>query len=70
MHYAITGVCITDGENILDSTGIHPESYNIALELLKSLNLNTKIDIMLESKGKDESLFKLLRQLKFYQLAV
>ena len=37
------------------------------LDLLKNLNLNTNIDIMLESKGKDESLFKLLRQLKFYK---
>lgn len=37
------------------------------IKLLKSLNLNTNIDIMLESKGKDESLFKLLRQLKFYK---
>ena len=31
-------------------------------------NLDTNIDIMLESKGKDESLFKLLRQLKFYKV--
>ena len=31
---------ITEGDNILDSTGIHPESYNIALDLLKSLNMN------------------------------
>ena len=26
---------ITDGDNILDSTGIHPESYDVALNLLK-----------------------------------
>ena len=31
---------ITDGENILDSTGIHPESYDVALNLLKNLNMN------------------------------
>ena len=30
---------ITDGDNILDSTGIHPESYNIALNLLKSIDM-------------------------------
>lgn len=31
---------ITDGDNILDSTGIHPESYDVALNLLKELNMN------------------------------
>lgn len=31
---------ITEGENILDSTGIHPESYDIVSNLLKSLNMN------------------------------
>ena len=31
---------ITEGENILDSTGIHPESYEIALNLLKNLDMN------------------------------
>ena len=30
---------IPDGENILDSTGIHPESYDIAFNLLKSLDM-------------------------------
>lgn len=39
-------------------------------EFIKFLNLikifNTDIDIMLESKGKDLALFKLLKQLKFY----
>ena len=30
---------ITDGDNILDSTSIHPESYNIALKLLEKLNM-------------------------------
>jgi len=37
------------------------------LDLLKNLNINQDIDIMLEAKGKDEALFKLLRQLKFYK---
>ena len=36
---AIGFLRITEGDNILDSTGIHPESYNVALELLKSLNM-------------------------------
>ena len=31
---------ITDGDNILDSTGIHPESYDVALNLLKELNMD------------------------------
>ncbi len=31
---------ITDGDNILDSTGIHPESYKVAMDLLKSINMN------------------------------
>lgn len=35
------------------------------IELIKNLNIN--LDIMLEAKGKDEALFKLLRQLKFYK---
>ena len=35
---AIGFLRITDGDNILDSTAIHPESYNIALKLLEELN--------------------------------
>lgn len=31
---------ITDGDNVLDSTAIHPESYNIALKLLEELGEN------------------------------
>lgn len=31
---------ITDGENVLDSTGIHPESYDIAFNLLKELGMD------------------------------
>ena len=31
---------IPDGDNILDSTGIHPESYDIALNLLKELDMD------------------------------
>ena len=33
---------ITEGENILDSTGIHPESYEVAIKLLKELNMDLK----------------------------
>lgn len=29
---------IVDGDNVLDTTAIHPESYDLTLELLKSLN--------------------------------
>jgi len=31
---------ILDGNNILDKTSIHPESYNIAFKLIESLGLN------------------------------
>ena len=31
---------IVDGDNILDSTGIHPESYEVTLKLLDKINLN------------------------------
>ena len=37
---AIGFLRITEGDNILDSTAIHPESYEIALNLLKELNSN------------------------------
>ncbi len=37
---AIGFLRITEGDNILDSTGIHPESYKIALDLLKSLDMD------------------------------
>ena len=37
---AIGFLRITEGENILDSTGIHPESYGVAINLLKELNMN------------------------------
>ena len=36
---AIGFLRITEGANILDSTSVHPESYNIALNLLKELNM-------------------------------
>ena len=38
---AIGFLRIQDGTNILDSTAIHPESYDIALSLLKELGLTT-----------------------------
>ena len=37
---AIGFLRITEGDNILDSTAIHPESYEVALNLLKELNSN------------------------------
>ena len=37
---AIGFLRITDGNNILDSTGIHPESYSVATNLLKELNVS------------------------------
>ena len=33
---------ITEGDNILDSTSIHPESYEIATKLLNELNMDLK----------------------------
>ncbi len=37
---AIGFLRITEGSNILDETGIHPESYDVTLKLLKELNCN------------------------------
>ena len=37
---AIGFLRITDGNNILDSTGIHPESYSVATNLSKELNVS------------------------------
>ena len=37
---AIGFLRITEGDNVLDSTAIHPESYDIALNLLKEINSN------------------------------
>lgn len=37
---AIGFLRITDGDNVLDVTSIHPESYDITLRLLKDLNLS------------------------------
>ena len=31
---------IPDGNNVLDATGIHPESYNVAMNLLKEINMD------------------------------
>lgn len=33
---------ITDGENVLDNTGVHPESYDTAYKLLEYFKLNIK----------------------------
>ena len=37
---AIGFLRITEGENILDETAIHPESYDVALKLLKELDMD------------------------------
>lgn len=39
---AIGFLRITDGDNILDSTAIHPESYDIALKLLNEIGFTIK----------------------------
>ena len=39
---AIGFLRIPDGNNLLDKTGIHPESYSVANELLKEANLDLK----------------------------
>ena len=62
---AIGFLRINGGENILDSTAIHPESYNVALNLLKDINMDIKdigsrelID-KLDNLNKDEYTTKL-----------
>ncbi len=50
---AIGFLRITEGDNILDETAIHPESYNIAIKLLSELGFTLK-DI-----GKNELIKKL-----------
>ena len=39
---AIGFLRVIDGDNVLDVTSVHPESYNIVLDLLKELNCTTK----------------------------
>lgn len=39
---AIGFLRIVDGNNVLDATAIHPESYNIAIKLLQELNCDIK----------------------------
>ena len=50
---AIGFLRITDGDNILDSTGIHPESYDVAMRLLD------KLDMKLSDVGSDVLVKKL-----------
>ena len=50
---AIGFLRITDGENILDSTGIHPESYGVATMLLEKLGMS------LADVGSDELVSRL-----------
>lgn len=50
---AIGFIRIVDGDNILDKTSIHPESYDVTLKLLSSL------DLSLEDIGTDKLINKL-----------
>ena len=43
---------ISDGDNLLDNTGIHPESYEVAISLLKELNLDMNDIYTIEFKTK------------------
>lgn len=52
---------VTDGDNLLDATAIHPESYNIALNILSELDEN------IESIG-SEMLIEKLNNLKLEEL--
>ncbi len=52
---------VTDGDNLLDATAIHPESYNIALNILNELDEN------IESIG-SEMLIEKLNNLKLEEL--
>lgn len=50
---AIGFLRITEGTNVLDETGIHPESYNVALALLNNLGF------LLEDVGTDKLINKM-----------
>lgn len=50
---AIGFLRVVDGDNILDSTAIHPESYNVALKILSDL------DCSMDMIGKEELVKKL-----------
>ncbi|BDP53759.1 RNA-binding transcriptional accessory protein [Enterococcus faecium] len=52
---AIGFLRVPGGKNILDNTGIHPESYSIAKEILKSVQLSEK------ELGTEEAVEKLTR---------
>lgn len=52
---AIGFLRITDGDNVLDSTAIHPESYDVALKLLDLLNCSINeigTDVLIEKLNK------------------
>jgi len=57
---AIGFLRISDGDNPLDMTGIHPESYDVTLKLLDMLNLN------LSDLGTDKLIDKLDINIKDY----
>jgi uncharacterized protein len=62
---AIGFLRITEGNNVLDSTSIHPESYDITMKLLSSLGLSlsdigtSKMSDVLGSVNKEELVGKL-----------
>ena len=62
---AIGFLRITEGSNVLDSTSIHPESYDITMKLLEILDLSIKdigtshISDVLNSVNRDELVSKL-----------
>lgn len=60
---AIGFLRVPDGSNVLDKTAIHPESYNIALEILKKYSLS------LEDIGSDK-LASSLQDVDIEQLAL
>lgn len=49
---------IHDGENLLDNTAVHPESYEVTLKMLKELNLS------LEDIKENPSLLNLIKDMK------
>ena len=59
---AIGFLRIVDGENVLDSTAIHPESYMIALKLLEELGFSTKdigsVELMKKLDSLDLEVYK------------
>ncbi len=62
---AIGFLRVLNGENVLDTTSIHPESYNVTYDLLKYLNLdiNSIGTEELKNKVKDLDVLKVSKEL-------